>query len=76
MHLSLALVQLQQSEFEEALAAIKKEEEAQGKRNPVLDCIFGIVYTRMDQAKKAREILYDLMERSIELKISPCYLAA
>ena len=76
VHLSLALVHVQQSEYEEALDAVKKEEEAQGKWNPVLDCISGIIYARMDQADKAREILYDLLERSKELYISPYYLAA
>jgi TolB-like protein/Tfp pilus assembly protein PilF len=76
VHLSLALVHVQQSEYKEALDAVKKEEEAQGKWNPVLDCISGIIYARMEQADKAREILYDLLERSKELYISPYYLAA
>ncbi len=39
VNLSLALLHLQQSEYEEALDAVKKEEDAQGKWNPVLDCI-------------------------------------
>ncbi len=76
VYLSLALVHLRQSEFKEALEAIKKEEGVQGKWNPILDCISGIIYIRMNQAEKAQEILYDLLERSEELYISPYYLAA
>jgi TolB-like protein/Tfp pilus assembly protein PilF len=76
VHMSLALVHLQQSEFEYALDSIKKEEEAQGKWNPILDCISGIIYARMGQAGKAREIFDDIRERSKELFISSYYLAA
>jgi len=76
VHLSLALVLIQEAEFEEALAAVKKEEEAQGKRTPVIDCIFGIIHARMDEADKAREIYNDLLERSKDLYVSPYYMAA
>lgn len=76
VHLSLTLVYLQQSEYEEALDAVKKEEEAQGKWNPILECISGIIYTKMDLTDKAREILDDPLERSKTLYISPYYLAA
>jgi len=76
VHLSLALVLIQESEFKEALAAVKREEEAQGKRTPVIDCIFGIIHARMDEADKAREIYNDLLKRSKDLYISPYYMAA
>lgn len=76
VHLSLALVYLQQEEYEEALEGIKKEREALGVWNPILDCISGVIHTRRDETEKAREILDSLEDRSEEVYISPYYLAA
>jgi predicted RND superfamily exporter protein len=58
------------------LVAVKKEEEAQGQLNPILDCISGIIHARMDEKDKARQILDNLEARSKEKYISPYYLAA
>ena len=76
VHLSLALVYIQESEYEEALVAVKKEEKVQGKWNPVLDCISGVIHARMGETEKARQILGNLKGRSIEVYVSPYYLAA
>jgi TolB-like protein len=76
VYLSLALVYLQQSKYEEALDAVKKEGEAQGKWNPILDCITGIIHSRMGKKDKAQQILDNLMNRSKEVYISPYFLAA
>ncbi|NOR15420.1 MAG: tetratricopeptide repeat protein [Candidatus Aminicenantes bacterium] len=75
VHLTVAKIFLQQSEFGEALDAVKKEKEAQGTWNPILDCISGIIYAKKEEPDKAREIFDDLLERSKELNISPYYLA-
>jgi tetratricopeptide (TPR) repeat protein len=76
VHLSLALVYIQESEYEEALAAVKKEGDAQGKSIPVMDCISGIIHARMDEVDKARKILDNLEARSKEVYVSPYYIAA
>lgn len=76
VHLSLALVHLQQEEYEEALEGIEKEREALGIWNPILDCISGIIHAKMEETDKAREILDNLEDRSKEVYISPYYLAA
>jgi hypothetical protein len=59
-----------------ALLAVKKEGEAQGKWNPFLDCISGIIHVRMGESDKARQIFDNLLERSNDVNISPYYIAA
>jgi hypothetical protein len=61
---------------DKALEALKREEEAQGKWNPVLDCVKGIAQQRMGQTDKARAIFENLREKSKDLYITPYYLAA
>jgi TolB-like protein/Tfp pilus assembly protein PilF len=76
IHLSLALVYIQESEYKKALAAVKKEEGAQGQWNPILDCISGIIHSRMGKKDKAQQILDNLGDRAKEVYISPYYMAA
>jgi len=76
VHLTLGLVYLEQSLHDRALEALKKEEEAQGKWNPVLDCVAGIIHQRMSQTDKARTIFENLREKSKDSHITPYYLAA
>lgn len=76
VQVSLGLVYLEQSLYEEALKAIQKEEEAQSRWNPLLDCITGIIHQRMGRTDKARAIFENLRERSKDIYITPYYLAA
>jgi TolB-like protein/Tfp pilus assembly protein PilF len=76
VHLTAAKIFLQRSKYEEALDAVEEEAKIFSQWNPLTDCLTGIIYARMGQIERARQIFDDLSERKKEFYISPYYLAA
>jgi serine/threonine-protein kinase len=77
MRMNLGNAYLSQSMFEEALSEFQKQKDV--SLSPIIDAQadtwIGIIYTFMGETEKAKGILVDLEERSIEMYVPPVYIA-